>query len=98
MSQRTWACVECGTSYRRDQMVKSVRCAQCNEECESVAWKIRIPSPKKKKEWRKFWDSYREEKAILEAYYRGERVDTTERPIMNMKLLDGKWQDCRHQA
>ena len=79
-------------------MVKSVLCSRCNQKCEFVDWKIRIPSPKKQKEWRKFWDDYRREKAVLEAHRSGHRVETTELEILNLRLVDGRWQDRRNQA
>jgi hypothetical protein len=86
MSNRTWVCLDCEKSYRRDQMVRDVACALCHKPCEYVHWKIHIPSPKRKKEWRAFWEQYREEKRLLAQHYRGGRMKATHLPLLNMRL------------
>jgi len=87
MSNRTWVCVECGKSYRRDQTVKDLACALCHEPCEYVHWKIHIPSPKKKKEWTAFWTQYREEKRLLAQHHRDPRMKGVKLPLLNLQLL-----------
>lgn len=71
MSKRTWACVECGTVYRRETDGSSVRCADCGQTCESLPWKVRLPSPKKQKQWTNFWNDYHAEVAEYEAWQAG---------------------------
>ncbi len=86
MSQRTWVCVPCRKSYRRSQDVTSLQCPSCKAVCEYVHWKVRIPSPKRSKEWSHFWKKYREEKSLLEAYHRGELREDVSLEILNMVL------------
>lgn len=86
MSNRTWACVPCRKSYRRAQSVEAVVCAECHQPCEAVPWKLRVPSPRRDKEWEAFWAAYRAEKALLEAYRRGELRETLTLPLLNMVL------------
>jgi hypothetical protein len=90
MSQRTWVCVNCGKSYRRDQLVESVTCALCQEACEYVHWKIHIPSPSKPKAWKEFWEKYRAEKLVLDRYQRGEQSEEVHLEILNMHLIPRK--------
>jgi len=70
MSSRTHVCVKCEKSYRRDQKIESIKCPTCGDKCEYVDKKIRIPSPKKKKEWRIFWEQYRKEIRLIEEFKR----------------------------
>ena len=86
MSERTWVCVPCGKSYRRRQDVEAVRCAHCHGECEQVHWKIRIPSPKNRRAWDKFWVDYRAEKALVKAWQNGELRENVLLPILRMQL------------
>lgn len=86
MSQRTWVCVPCRKSYRRSQEVQSVRCPTCKAACEGVHWKIRIPSPKRRKVWEEFWDKYRAEKALLDAHQRGELGRSVRLELLNKEL------------
>jgi hypothetical protein len=86
MSQRTWVCVPCRKSYRRAQSVQSLRCPTCQAACEYVHWKIRIPSPKRSKAWVEFWTKYRAEKALLNAFHRGELRESVRLELLNMEL------------
>ena len=86
MSNRTWACVDCGKSYRRPQTVRTVKCSVCGQECESVHWKIHIPSPRKKKEWLEFWTLYRREKRLLDEFQRNPRIK-----VVTLALLNQRW-------
>lgn len=72
MSNRTWTCVPCRKSYRRVQSVETVACPHRHQSCESVHWKMRVPSPRRTKEWKAFWVAYRAEKAQLAAHNCGE--------------------------
>ena len=90
MSNRTWACVDCGKSYRRLQTTKLVKCSLCGQDCESVHWKIRIPSPTKKKEWLAFWTAYRREKGLLEQFQRDPRIKEITLEILNQRWLRPK--------
>jgi len=86
MSNRTWVCVPCRKSFRRLQSVTSVVCSSCHGLCDYVHWKIRIPSPKRAREWNRFWTQYKAEMALLAAFHRGElREDVTLR-LLNMRL------------
>ena len=88
MSNRTWACIACKTKYRRDQNSdKPVLCASCGKECEYVHWKVRVPSPKRDKEWKKFWSVYLKEKELIEKFYNDELVEEVTLDILNMKLI-----------
>jgi hypothetical protein len=86
MSRRTWVCVPCRKSYRRSWDVPSLKCPTCKAECESVHWKIRIPSPGRPKEWERFWEKYRAEKALLEAFRRGELRENVTLELLRMVL------------
>lgn len=87
MSQRTWVCVPCERSYRRNQNIESLDCPNCGKQCEYVHWKIRIPSSRRRKEWNAFWAKYRAEKALLRRYERGELRDNVRLELLNMVLL-----------
>ena len=90
MSQRTWVCVNCGKSYRRDQSIEAVVCALCHDPCEYVHWKIHIPSPRKPKAWQEFWEKYRAEKEILERHHAGTLNEEIHLDILNMRLIPKK--------
>lgn len=66
MSKRTWTCVPCRKSYRRKQSITSVECPSCHGLCVSVHWSVRIPSPKRIKEWDEFWAQYKADEALRE--------------------------------
>jgi hypothetical protein len=66
--------------------VASLRCALCQGPCEYVHWKIHIPSPKRPREWERFWEKYRAEKALLEAFHRGELRKTVRLELLNLVL------------
>ena len=69
-------------------MIKTVICAQCGGGCESLHWKMRIPSPKRQREWDEFWIQYLQEKKELERYYSSDRKDQEiVLPLLNMRLL-----------
>lgn len=87
MSNRTWACVSCRKSFRRDQSVPAVACPHCHQVCEAVHTKMRVPSPRRVKAWDAFWDAYRAEKALLAAHSRGELREKVNLPLLNMVLL-----------
>lgn len=82
--------MDCGKSYRRDQLVESVTCALCHEPCEYVYWKIHIPSPSKQKAWKEFWQKYRAEKSVLDRYHLGEQREDVHLEILNMHLIPRK--------
>ncbi len=86
MSNRTWVCVDCGKSYRRNQLVDSVVCSICGDPCEYVHWKIHIPSPKRAKEWMDFWAAYRREKQLIKRF-----VDDPSIKEITLELLNQKW-------
>ena len=88
MSNRTWACIECGKTYRRDQNSDSpVKCTICGNECEYVHWKIHVPSPKRKKEWRKFWEIYKKEKRLIELWENDQTVGEINLELLNTILM-----------
>ena len=86
MSNRTWACVECGKTYRRPFNVSEVQCAISHRPCEYVHWKIRVPSPKHRKQWEKFWVQYLDEKQRLAEYYANGRKGPLKLELLNMEL------------
>ena len=83
MSNRTWACVDCGKSYRRSQSVDAVTCSICRSPCEYVHWKLHIPSPRKKKEWSEFWAVYRREKRLIEQFQKDSRIKEITLELLN---------------
>lgn len=88
MSNRTWACVSCGKTYRRpDAPESSVKCAICGRNCEYVHWKIRVPSPKNRKQWDKFWQLYIAEKEQLKRWCESGTVEEIHLDILNMRLM-----------
>jgi len=87
MSNRTWACIDCGKTYRRDQnYTGNVLCAICRKECEYVHWKIHLPSPKKKKEWSAFWEIYLLEKNKLDKWNIDGSIEVIKLDLLNMTL------------
>ena len=86
MSNRTWTCVPCRKSYRRVQSVTAVECPHCHRPCEYVHWKMRVPSPRRAKQWDEFWAKYRAEKALLDAFSRGELRESVRLELLNMQL------------
>lgn len=88
VSNRTWACVACGKTYRRDQRLPGpVVCAICRNPCEYVHWKIRVPSPKKAREWNRFWRLYRSERRELERCFSDGNVEEVVLDLLNMRIL-----------
>jgi hypothetical protein len=63
-----------------------MRCPVCDEPCEFVHWKVRIPSPRRPKEWAAFWDKYRAEKALLDAHARGDVHEPVVLEVLNLTL------------
>jgi hypothetical protein len=63
-----------------------VTCAVCGEPCEFVHWKIRVPSPAKRRDWDRFWAEYRTEKELLSRFHRGELREPATFRILNMWL------------
>jgi hypothetical protein len=51
-----------------------------------VHWKTRLPSPRRAKEWDEFWAKYRAEKALLDAFHRGELHESVTLELLNMQL------------
>jgi hypothetical protein len=86
MSNRTWTCVPCRKSYRRVQTTTSLECPGCHGPCEYVHWKIRVPSPKRTKAWEEFWAKYKVEKALLDAFHRGELRQDVKLELLNVQL------------
>ena len=86
MSNRTWACVDCGKTFRRDQSIDAVNCAQCGKPCEFIHWKIHVPSPKNRKAWDTFWLQYRAEKRELEFYQNGKHQGGVTLELLNIQL------------
>ena len=88
MSNRTWVCLNCKKSYRRNSPVKKFLCPNCKNTCEYVDWKIHIPSPKRKKEWDSFWEKYLIERRILKNFFRYGSKKSVKLEILNMYLAD----------
>jgi hypothetical protein len=49
---------------------------------------IRIPSPKKKKEWDTFWVKYQKERRLLENFFKYGSKNPVKLEILNMHLAD----------
>lgn len=87
MSNRTFVCLNCWKSYRRDQNLGEMGCPICHQACEYVHWKIRIPSPKRKRQWKLFWNKYKAEKRLLEEFQRDPTTKVIELDILNQKWV-----------
>jgi hypothetical protein len=83
---QTWYCVPCRQRYREPQTGRAVLCVACNRACDRVTSGIRVPSPKHEKAWDKFWDEYRAEKELLDAYARGELREAIKLELFNIQL------------
>jgi hypothetical protein len=83
---QTWYCVPCRGRYRQPQSGRPVVCAACNSECEQVVWGMRVPPPHHTKAWDNFWEQYRAEKELLDAYGRGEIREAVKLELFNLKL------------
>jgi len=86
MSNRTWACVPCGKTFRRPRTVEELACPECREACEFVHWKMRVPPAKHRKQWLDFWRRYRAEKLALAAYFGGTLTADMQLELLNMNL------------
>jgi hypothetical protein len=84
--KQTWYCVPCRKRYRQPQSGREVVCAACNEICECVLSGIRVPSPKHPTAWNKFWEQYRREQELLDAYGRGEIQEAVKLELFNIEL------------
>jgi hypothetical protein len=47
---------------------------------------MRVPSPRKVKDWEAFWTAYRSEKALLAEHRRGTLRESVKLPLLNMVL------------
>ncbi len=87
MSNRTWVCLACKRSVRRDSAVRAVVCATCGAACEEVDWKLHIPSPARRKEWDAFWEQLLREKREIARFHADPRVASVELPLLNRRLV-----------
>ncbi len=86
MSNRTWVCLACEKSYRRDSKITELPCALCHQPCEYVHWKLHIPSPRRKREWSDFWTRYRLEKQLLKQFENDPRIKEVELELLSRRL------------
>jgi hypothetical protein len=47
---------------------------------------MRVPPPRRTKEWDQFWTKYRAEKALLDVFHRGELHESVTLELLNMQL------------
>ncbi len=87
MSNRTWVCLTCKKSYRRDQTLAAISCALCGENCEYVHWKLHIPSPAKKRKWGVFWTEYLQEKRLIEQFNTNPNLKHVKLKLLHMQLI-----------
>jgi len=83
--KRVWNCISCRKSYRRSAVPVFV-CPTCRETCEFIPRGIRIPRTTRIKEWDKFWVQYKAERALLDAYSRGELREKVRLEIFGVEL------------
>jgi hypothetical protein len=83
---QTWYCVPCRQRYRQPQSGRPVICAECGGACERAINSIRVPSPKHAKAWDKFWEQYRAERELLDAYGRGSLREAVRLELFDIKL------------
>lgn len=87
MHRRTHVCLRCQRSYRRDPAERDVACPICHDVCESVHSKIRIPSPKRARQWRIFWEKYRAEKRLLRRFLDDPSIKELELDLLNQRWI-----------
>ena len=87
MNPRTYVCLNCQKSYRINQHVGDVNCPICHDVCEYVHWKIRTPSPKRKRQWKQFWVKYKAEKALLEQFKAYSSITEIRLDILNQRWI-----------
>src|SRR5262245_56115187 len=57
MNNSTWACFDCREAVRRpDYTLKDIHCPICGQTMGYLGDRIRIPSKRQVKAWRKLWD------------------------------------------
>ena len=61
-------------------------CPICGETCEYVDWKIRIPSPKRVKQWDEFWETYKAEKRLLADFHANPNAEEVKLELLNLQL------------
>lgn len=83
---QTWNCVSCRRQYRQSQSGRAVICPMCSGSCERVVSGIRVPSPRRVRAWDEFWEQYRVEKSLLDAYARGELREAVKLKLFNIEL------------
>jgi hypothetical protein len=52
-----------------------------------VDWKIRIPSPKRRKQWDAFWDQYLFEKRELSRFKASKSPEEIRLPLLNLHYV-----------
>jgi len=82
---QTWYCVPCRKRYRQPQAGRPVVCPTCRRPCERTLG-FRVPSPKRIKAWDTFWDKYRAERELVDAYGRGEIRHAIQLELFDVKL------------
>ena len=83
---RTWYCVPCRRRYRQPQSGRKVICATCGGACQWIVPGIRVPSPRHTRVWDRFWDQYRAERELLDAYERGKLREAVKLDLLKFDL------------
>jgi DNA-directed RNA polymerase subunit RPC12/RpoP len=86
VSNRTWACVKCGKTYRRPLETMQVRCAGCGDACERIPTKIRVPSPANRSKWNQFWREYHHEVDLFRRWQNRQLEEDVTLPILRIFL------------
>jgi DNA-directed RNA polymerase subunit RPC12/RpoP len=87
MTNQTYVCLECKKSFRQTPGRGDFRCPHCKNKCIAVHYKIRIPSPKRVREWDKFWEKYLKEIRLLEDFLNDPSVKFVKLDIYNQKWV-----------
>jgi hypothetical protein len=82
---RTWNCIKCRRRYRCSALPPLV-CPTCHRACEHVPFGIKAPTPRRMKAWDEFWTRYKAERALLDAYARGELRESVNLDIFGIRL------------
>lgn len=89
MSKRTYICVACRTSSRREARYginfESVRCPECQSEMWSLCWRWRIPRKSNDRGWRELAEKVGRDAETAESYAEHLRHKTLE---LNRRIVE----------
>ncbi|MBU8977387.1 hypothetical protein JI752_014655 [Lysobacter sp. MMG2] len=87
MSNRTFACLNCRKLQRKPQAIAAFACPSCRSDCIRVHWKLRVPAPRKRRKWDRFWAQYLLERRTIALFHDGQLNDEVYLPLLNRRLI-----------